>query len=425
MSTKEYQLANGLMVIHNHSEGSEMVDVRLSVRAGGFYDFYYNYNSGISHFLEHLTLYSKTKKYSDSNKFKSLIQNCGGLKNGQTGTNKVTFYATVLKEYAEEAFDSVSQTAFHSEFDENTIEKERKIIAEERHSIFKKTENKLRNMFYDMAFKDLGYTYFPIGTEESLANINIQELRKFYNERFTPSGGVLVVSGDINFENTCILVEKYFTESTSCDGTRYIHDDLDPKKIDLSIEKKQNVLLVSDKQSTVILGGIIDGFHNARYFSLLLLLSMLGSGAVSILNKKLREEKKLIYNISTNLLCNPLFGIFEFTLDVQPENIQESLDIIIEEIKKIADGDIDEVDIDLYKKRIKSRDVFDNQSLGSQAELLTRIKMNYSEDIHNRSEYLAKRIDISKEELIDSAKYLMERIKILAVSANKYSEYDF
>jgi predicted Zn-dependent peptidase len=166
MNIKEYQLTNGLKVIHNYSEGSEMIDVRLSVRAGGFYDFYYDYNPGISHFLEHLTLSGKTKKYPDSKQFKAIIQNCGGLKNGQTGTNKATFYATVLKEYAEEAFDSVSQTVFNSEFDEETMEKERKIIAEERHSIFKKTGTKLRNMFYDIAFKDSGYTYFPIGTEE-------------------------------------------------------------------------------------------------------------------------------------------------------------------------------------------------------------------------------------------------------------------
>lgn len=117
--------------------------------------------------------------------------------------------------------------------------------------------------------------------------------------------------------------------------------------------------------------------------------------------------------------------IFYFNLNVQPHNIQKSLDIIKKELLKISKGSIKDDDIERAKKIIQAQEVFGNQFI--QFKSVRQAEIDISFKVSMSTEDRMKGImNVSKEDIIFTSKWLYENLNILAVCSDVEGvEYEF
>ncbi len=127
-----------------------------------------------------------------------------------------------------------------------------------------------------------------------------------YLNIFTPDNSILSISGDISFEECETLVKKYFDYIPTKENTlTYRGMPVFSKRNQI---KTQGHTLIQDKQAVVNFGGIGTGYNDKLSFSNLVLIRLLTWGSNSILNKKLREENSLVYNVAGILISTEFFS---------------------------------------------------------------------------------------------------------------------
>src|SRR5690606_27682429 len=124
----EFTLTNGLRVVYLHYPNAAAFSVSAMGRAGSMYEK--QGEEGGAHFLEHVVL-DATEKYRNEEQLSSVIDNLGGFSNGGTNRESVHYYATVLTKDAEAALDFISQVVIHPLIKEESVVKQKGIIAEE------------------------------------------------------------------------------------------------------------------------------------------------------------------------------------------------------------------------------------------------------------------------------------------------------
>lgn len=415
--------------MHKEIKGSNIVDVRLVLRAGQAYDHKVGVPAGTAHFLEHI-VHEKTEKYATKEELVNIVAIKGGQRNASTSPNeKMQFYATVLKDESDSAADFVSQLVSHAVLTEEATIKHRSIIEQEYLSKIQDPSTKSWIGFQELAYGGSGIEYIPTGDLDSISKITREDMQNFYDTRFKAENAVLSIYGDISFENALELAKKYFL-SMKTDIPFSENNKFELEKYSITLDRINNTeklfkhTEIKEDQAVVYFGGMNLGRFAPNYYHLKVLLHALAADFTSILYKILREEKHLVYHMSFAQSSVDSVGTHAFTLNIAPENIQKSIDIILAEINKIADGNIDEKRLSVLKSRIRAREVFGLQSVQSQAENDSIYKLLFL-NIKDSDEYLAKIDAVTKEKVIEAAKYLKDHMNLLSVCSNKKEEYAF
>ena len=103
-----FKLSNGIRVIFEKIEYVKSLTVGVFVGAGSLYEDK-NIN-GISHFLEHMFFKGTIKR--SAKEIAQYVDSCGGQLNAVTSKEYTCFYAKVLNNHAEKAFDILSDINF-------------------------------------------------------------------------------------------------------------------------------------------------------------------------------------------------------------------------------------------------------------------------------------------------------------------------
>ena len=100
-------------------------------------------------------------------------------------------------------------------FNENDIEAEKKIVEQE---IIMRIGNNFMGKAYQAAAKVM-YWRHPYGDSEwteDLYKLTAQDLKDFYDAFYHPNNAILIISGDISFDEAKILAQKHYGERSSC-----------------------------------------------------------------------------------------------------------------------------------------------------------------------------------------------------------------
>jgi predicted Zn-dependent peptidase len=147
---------------------------------------------GAAHFLEHL-FFDGTKKRPDALAINRLIEQTGASSNGYTTTETVEYFARVITEEAETAFDFISDIFLNSLLTE--IEKERSVIAEEAAASQDNPSQllswQLRSTIYPN--QRMGRTFADEAA--NLPNITREIILDYYHRTYAVDNFVLCIAG--------------------------------------------------------------------------------------------------------------------------------------------------------------------------------------------------------------------------------------
>ena len=230
---KTYELENGIKLLHLDNPATIDFDFAIMFKAGSSFEIDQKVPKGTAHFLEHMLLNPnsvfKSKeeidRFEQGNKDRPAIYT-----NGYTSKKYMAFtchsneqgYMRVL-----DRLDSILE--FPKRKFSNQMEKERGIVlAEKSRRPKKKKDNHL--MCLEFLFKGIQdeFVYDGLGEAEDIKKIGIDDLEKFFKNRFTSGHCVLAMqsNGDLrkSIENR---IEQLSQKIPS--GNRYDLRDIDMK----------------------------------------------------------------------------------------------------------------------------------------------------------------------------------------------------
>ncbi len=164
------------------------------------------------------------------------------------------------------------------------------------------------------------------GTEASLGSVGAGEVRDFGEERLAPSGGGLVVVGDLSEEEVEAMADRHF-------GSWQKAVPEAPPVPDPPVRRRREVVVVSrpgSVQSELRIGLAGPGRGDPDEVPLRVANSVLGGAFSSRLNMRLREQHGFTYGVHSSFSMRRRGGVFAIETAVQTEVTAAALSAALE-----------------------------------------------------------------------------------------------
>lgn len=278
-------------------------------------------NNGLSHFLEHM--FFKGTKSRTAQQIAESFDAIGGQVNAFTSKEYTCFYAKVLDSHKEQALDILSDMFFHSTFDENELEREKKVVLEE----IKMYEDTPDDMVHDLLARASYGTHplgYPIlGTETNLHSFTSNDLRDYIAAQYAPKNIVISVAGNVD-ETFIDQIEQLFGDYTSDKNQNEISK---PTFLAQSIHRHKDT-----EQAHLCLGYNGLSVLDHQIYSLVIMNNVLGGSMSSRLFQEVREKQGLAYSVfsyHSSFLDSGMLTIYAGTgreqLPLLEETIQQTI----------------------------------------------------------------------------------------------------
>jgi len=195
MNFRQEKLANGLTIVAEINPDAASMGMGFFVRTGSRDED--ASVAGVSHFLEHMVFKgTDTRGPLDINRE---LDNLGATYNASTSEENTFYYATVLPENQDRIVDllcDILRPALRAEdfnMEKNVILDE--IARYEDLPHFKTFEKTMATYFRD---HPLGNSV--LGTNESIGALTLEQMRGYFNRRYSPGNMVLAGAGNMDFD---------------------------------------------------------------------------------------------------------------------------------------------------------------------------------------------------------------------------------
>ncbi len=200
-------LDNGLKVLVRPDTRAPIVVSQIWYKVGGSYEP--EGKTGISHVLEHMMF--KGTSTLGPNEFSRIIAELGGRENAFTGRDYTAYFQTLEKSNLDTAFKLEAERMQGLTLDPDEFVKEVEVVKEERRS---RTDDRPESLTYERfmaaAYTSSGYRNPIVGWSEDLDNLQVEDLRAWYDSFYAPNNAILVVVGDVEPARVFDLAQEYF-----------------------------------------------------------------------------------------------------------------------------------------------------------------------------------------------------------------------
>ena len=204
-----FTLPNGLRVVHSPDSTTAMVAVNLLYNVGARDES--PQLSGMAHLFEHLMFGGS--EHVDS--FDNVLEDAGGKSNAWTSNDFTNFYDTLPAQNIETALYLESDRMLALDFKPKSLEVQKGVVIEE----FKQTHldrpyGDLSHILRRLVYRsDHPYSWPTIGKEIShIERVTMDDVKHWFYSHYAPNNAILSISGNIDFDTTCRLVEKWFDD---------------------------------------------------------------------------------------------------------------------------------------------------------------------------------------------------------------------
>ena len=238
-----------------------------------------------------------------------------------------------------------------------------------------------------------------MGTEKSVNDITIDDLKNYYSANFSPELAFITIAGDVD-------------ETAALNSFKTLEDKWQKKEVTLpeikapeNLEKPQIYFVdfPNAKQSAIRIGSLGPKYTNPDYYKAWVMNYKLGGSFNGFVNMILREEKGYTYGARTDFSGDLYSGTFEASSSVRSNTTLESAKIFYDEMNKYRQG-ISEEDLDFTKNALIKSNARGFETLGALRGMLDRIAMY---DLPKN--YVKQREQITKDMTLEEHKMLAQK----------------
>ena len=277
----EYKLENGLKLIVKEDHRAPIMVSQVWYKVGSSYE--HDGITGVSHVLEHMMF--KGTKAVPSGEFSQIIAENGGSENAFTSQDYTAYFQTMEKSRLPVSFELEADRMRNLTIPDEEFLKEVQVVMEERRM---RTEDNPQSLTYEQfnatAYASSPYRLPVIGWMDDLENLQVGDLRDWYQKWYAPNNATLVVVGDVDPEDVYAQAKKYFGPLKPSEispakprleiaqrGRKEIKVEAPAKLPYLMMGYKTPVVLTAEQSwepyALEVLAGILDGGDGARLAS--------------------------------------------------------------------------------------------------------------------------------------------------------------
>lgn len=287
-------LENGMQVVVIENHRAPVATHMVWYKVGSADEPHGDGVSGAAHFLEHLMF--KGSKAIPAGEFSKLIRSVGGDDNAFTSWDFTAFFQSVPSKYLPQVMALEADRMINLSLSEKDILSERDVIIEERRM---RTDNDPQSLFMEKMrsnlFPNSPYAEPIIGWKTEMPLLGRSDIMNYYDTWYTPANAILIVSGDVDFEQVRTWAEKFYGIIPSHSVPKHIRPDIPdyPTETTLTL-RDENI-----RQPVLLRAWIAPSFTEDKkaYDGLEVLCETLSGGSATKLYQKLVVEKKIATNI--------------------------------------------------------------------------------------------------------------------------------
>ena len=386
---ERFVLENGLRVLIHVDKSTPMavLDVMYDVGARDEDPE----QTGFAHLFEHLMFGGSIHIES----YDEPLQMAGGDNNAYTTNDLTNYYIQLPAENLETAFWLESDRMLLLAFDENSLDVQRKVVCEEfKEHYLNKPYGDAWHKLRALAYSVHPYRWMTIGKELShVENAKLQDVKNFFFKHYNPSNAILCVAGNIIPEEVKKLTEKWFGDIPA--GNKYHRD--------LPQEQRQDGPRKLEVRANVPLDALYKCWHiysrlDKRYYATDLITDLLSGGGSSRLFQSLVKEKQLFSNIECHHFGSTDAGLLAIEGKlVKGVNMLEAEKAVLEELEKLKQEKISEMELQKVKNKTESLIAFEDISLMNRANSLATYELLGDADLMNQE--LLRYQEVKAEEI--------------------------
>ena len=230
-------------------------------------------------------------------------------------------------------------------FDTDAVERIRQQLQAALAYAARNPEKVALNEWYAVAFEGHPYARPSAGTEETVAKITGGDLEGYRKRIFAKDTLKVVAVGDINAEQLGALLDEVFGDLPAT------ADLVAVSKTSPVAGGREKVVEMNVPQSVAVFGLGAMERKDPDFIPAFVLNHILGGGGfASKLMEEVREKRGLAYSVYTYVYPYQHTSIFSGSVATRNEAIGESLDVIREEFKQMAENGPTQTELDNAKK---------------------------------------------------------------------------
>jgi zinc protease len=329
-------LPNGMTLLLKRSSAAPIVSFQFFAKGG--LRFERPDQTGLCHFMA--SLLTKGTVTRSKLEIARTLEDVGGAIEASSGNNAVGLSVSVLKDDFDIALDLLADVVRHPSFPESEIEKQRQDTLMAIKKLDEQWTTEITRLFKRHYYRKHPYRNDVLGTEETVKRFSQEDIRGLYESVMKPNNAVLAIFGDMDLDGVTSQVKKAF-EGFEPAISEYPIIELETH----NIEEDEAFETLNEKTSVALLvgfNGLALGDPDAPVVDVLdAVISGIGYPS-GWLHEALRgRENSLVYYVH----AYPAFGIdggyFGIMSQTTPENYEEVLKIILEQLDVIQEGEID------------------------------------------------------------------------------------
>lgn len=325
---QHFSLANGLDVYVHEDHTVPIAVLNVLYKVGSRNE--HPDKTGFAHLFEHL-MFGGSKNIPS---YDEPLQLVGGENNAFTNTDITNYYLSVPAANLETGFWLESDRMLSLSFDPQVLDVQRKVVIEEfKQRYLNQPYGDVWLKLRPLAYQTHPYQWATIGKEVAhIEQATLEDVKQFFNRYYVPNNAVLVVAGNVSFDQVRSLSEKWFGPIPG--GAAVTNP--------WALEPLQHEKRVSHTYAPVPADALYKTWHmpgrfHPDYYAYDLLSDVLGRGQSSRLYQKLVKEQAVFTSLAafvTGTLDPGLLVVSgRVAPGIAPEAAEAAVDEVIRDLK--------------------------------------------------------------------------------------------
>lgn len=367
-SFRRARLDNGLTVLTEEVPSVRSVSVGIWVKIGSRFER--PEQAGVSHFIEHMLFKGTPTRSAQDIAF--AIDAMGGQLDAFTTKEHACYYANVLDDHAEEAFDVLSDIVLNPSFDAVELERERAVILEELAAVEDAPEELLWEEFAATFWLDHPLGIPILGKRETVEALRREDLATFFQRAYEPANVVVAASGHLEHDVVLDFVGDRFGGLDNSSAEQR----LDPPRPfqHFRILRREEL-----EQVHVALGCPAPAAAAEERYAALLLNALLGGSVSSRLFQRIREQHGLAYNVYSALETYADAGCFWIYAATRADAAATVLELIVEELGILCELPVSAAELSRMQENLKGNVMLGLESTAGRMSTLAHQEMYFGE----------------------------------------------
>ena len=303
--------------------------------------------NGTAHFLEHMIFKGSNKVMPGEFDYK--IESLGGLSNASTGYDDVHYHVLVPPTNFRESLALLTNIVVSPNFNPDEFIKEKGVVIDEIKQQNDQPEERLFNYFLKRVWLSPNYANSILGTEHSIKNLEINDLKKFHSKHYTTKNICIAIAGNLS-EDIYNIFQK--SDLSEINKNQIFKDsnsiNLKKNKHSLKIRNGRELIKFDNLEfSRIFMAWFIPNLNNQKnIIGLEILASILSVGRNSRLVKFLKEDSNLVESVYVDVNAGELGGLFILEASCEEKDIclvENKINKIIDEISNFKALTLDEI----------------------------------------------------------------------------------